>query len=105
MGRPWSSERNASTPRTTGFSGRSWGGAFEDTLNAVADRPILQSNPEALRVFVYAPFEEEIRRLRNMGKSEEEAYLLAKTVDQGRAAYIKQYFKFEWSLCVRSTIS
>jgi len=47
-------------------------------------------------VFVYAPFEEKIHRLRSMGKSEEEAHLLAETVDQDRAAYIKQYFKLEW---------
>jgi cytidylate kinase len=58
----------------------------------------LQSNPDAFHVFVYAPFEEKIHRLRSMGKSEEEAHLLAETVDQDRAAYIKQYFKVEWPL-------
>ena len=41
-------------------------------------------------------FEEKIRRLRGLGKSEEEAHMLAETVDQDRAAYIKQYFKVEW---------
>jgi cytidylate kinase len=56
----------------------------------------LQSNPDALHVFVYAPFEEKIRRLRSVGKSEEEAHVLAETVDEDRAAYIKQYFKLEW---------
>ena len=56
----------------------------------------LQSNQEAFHVFIYAGFDEKIRRLRNMGKSEEEAYLLAETVDQDRAAYIRQYFKVEW---------
>ncbi len=56
----------------------------------------LHSNPDAFHVFLYAPFEDKIRRLRNMGKSEEEAHLLAETVDQDRAAYIKQYFKLEW---------
>jgi cytidylate kinase len=56
----------------------------------------LQSNPDAFHVFIYAPFEEKIRRLRGMGKSEEEAHVLAETVDQDRAAYIKQYFKLEW---------
>jgi cytidylate kinase len=58
----------------------------------------LQSRPDAFHVFVYAPFEEKIHRLRSMGKSEEEAHLLAETVDQDRAAYIKQYFKVEWPL-------
>jgi cytidylate kinase len=56
----------------------------------------LRSNPDAFHVFVYAPFEEKIHRLRSMGKSEEEAHLLVETVDQDRAAYIKQYFKLEW---------
>jgi len=56
----------------------------------------LQSDPEAFHVFVYAPFEEKIQRLRAMGKSEEEAHLLVETVDQDRAAYIRQYFKLEW---------
>ncbi len=58
----------------------------------------LQSNPDAFHVFVYAPFEEKIRRLRGLGKSEEEANVLAETVDQDRAAYIRQYFKLEWPL-------
>ncbi len=56
----------------------------------------LQSNPEAFHVFVYAPIEEKIKRLRGMGKSGEEARTLVETVDQDRAAYIKQYFKVEW---------
>jgi cytidylate kinase len=56
----------------------------------------LNANPDAFHVFVYAPFEEKIHRLRSMGKSEEEAHLLAESVDQDRAAYIKQYFKLEW---------
>jgi cytidylate kinase len=56
----------------------------------------LQSNPCAFHVFVYAPLEEKVRRLRKQGKSEDEAYLLAETVDQDRAAYIKQYFEVEW---------
>ena len=56
----------------------------------------LQSNPDAFHVFIYAPFEEKIRRLRSMGKSEEEAHVLAETVDEDRAAYIRHYFKLEW---------
>jgi hypothetical protein len=58
----------------------------------------LQSNLDAFHVFIYAPFQEKIGRLRGIGKSEEEAHLLAETVDQDRAAYIKQYFKVEWPL-------
>jgi Cytidylate kinase-like family len=56
----------------------------------------LESNPAAFHVFIYAPFEEKIRRLRAMGKSESEAHTLAETVDRDRAAYIKQYFSVDW---------
>ncbi|HTW63089.1 MAG TPA: cytidylate kinase-like family protein [Bryobacteraceae bacterium] len=56
----------------------------------------LKSNPEVFHAFIYAPFEEKVQRLRSMGKSEEEARLLAETVDRDRAAYIRQYFKVEW---------
>lgn len=56
----------------------------------------LQPNPDAFHVFIYAPFEEKIRRLRGEGKSEDEAHDLAETVDQDRAAYIREYFKVEW---------
>ena len=56
----------------------------------------LESNPDAFHVFIYAPLRDKIQRLRSMGKSQEEAHLLAETVDQDRAAYIRQYFKVEW---------
>ena len=56
----------------------------------------LQTNPAAFHVFIYAPFEEKVQRLRRQGKSEDEAYLLAETVDHDRAAYIQQYFNVEW---------
>jgi CMP/dCMP kinase len=56
----------------------------------------LETNPGAFHVFIHAPFGEKIQRLRSIGKSEEEAQVLAETVDQDRAAYIKQYFKIEW---------
>ena len=56
----------------------------------------LQSNPEAFHVFIYGSFEEKIQRLCLKGKSEEEAHVLVETVDQDRAAYIRQYFKIDW---------
>jgi cytidylate kinase len=56
----------------------------------------LHDRPDAFHVFVYAPFEEKVRRLRAGGKSESEAVDLAETVDRDRAAYIKQYFDVEW---------
>ena len=56
----------------------------------------LRDRPDAFHVFIYAPFEDKVRRLRAMGKSEEDAVHLAETVDRDRSAYIKQYFDIEW---------
>jgi cytidylate kinase len=70
----------------------------------------LRDHPDAFHVFVYAPFEEKVNRLRAMGKTEEEAIELAETVDRDRAAFIKQYFDVDWPtrhffhLMVNSTI-
>jgi cytidylate kinase len=52
----------------------------------------LGSRSDAFHVFVYAPFQERVRRLRSTGKSEKEAIELAETVDRDRADFIKQYF-------------
>jgi cytidylate kinase len=56
----------------------------------------LHDRPDAFHVFVYAPFEEKVRRLCAGGKSESDAVELAETVDRDRAAYIKQYFNLDW---------
>jgi cytidylate kinase len=56
----------------------------------------LRERPDAFHVFIYAPFEEKVRRLRGRGKSEEEAVQLAGTVDRDRAAFIKEYFGIDW---------
>jgi Cytidylate kinase-like family len=56
----------------------------------------LGSRPDAFHVFVYAPYEDKVRRLRAAGRSESEASELADTVDRDRAAFIKQYFDVEW---------
>ena len=56
----------------------------------------LHNRTDALHVFVYAPFEEKVRRLRARGKSEKDAVELAETVDVERAEYIKKYFDVEW---------
>ena len=56
----------------------------------------LRDSPDAFHVFVYAPFEAKVQRLRSQGKSEKEAIELVETVDRDRAAYIKQYFDIEW---------
>jgi cytidylate kinase len=70
----------------------------------------LKGRADAFHVFVYAPFEEKVKRLLKTGKSVEEARHLAETVDLDRAAFIKQYFGVEWParqyfhLMINSTI-
>lgn len=56
----------------------------------------LRDLPDAFHVFIYAPFEEKVRRVQQKGKSEEEAIQLVSTVDEDRTAFIKQYFGLEW---------
>ena len=56
----------------------------------------LGDRPDAFHVFVYAPFQERVRRLRETGKSESECIELAETVDRERAEFVKQYFDIEW---------
>jgi cytidylate kinase len=56
----------------------------------------LRSRRDTLRVFLYAPRENKVRRLLTRGKSEQEAEELVDTVDLERAAFIDKYFKVEW---------
>ena len=56
----------------------------------------LHNRPDAFHVFVFAPFEEKVRRIMARGKSENDAIELAETVDRDRAEYIKKYFDVEW---------
>ncbi|MGC1684114.1 MAG: cytidylate kinase-like family protein [Candidatus Acidiferrales bacterium] len=56
----------------------------------------LRNRPDTLRVFLYAPRENKVRRLLARGKSEEEAQQLVDTVDGERHDFIKKYFHVEW---------
>lgn len=56
----------------------------------------LRNRQDTLRVFLYAPREDKIRRLLVRGKSESEAEQLVDTVDQERADFIQKYFHVEW---------
>jgi cytidylate kinase len=58
----------------------------------------LRDRPDAFHVFIYAPFEEKVDRLRQTGKDEEKAIHLAETVDRDRAAFIKQSFGVDWPI-------
>jgi cytidylate kinase len=56
----------------------------------------LRDSPDAVHVFIYAPFEEKVRRLQREEKSQAEAVQLVESVDRDRAAFIKQHFGVEW---------
>jgi cytidylate kinase len=56
----------------------------------------LGSRRDAFHVFIYAPFNDRVRRLRSIGKSERQATELAETVDRDRADFIKRYYNVEW---------
>ena len=56
----------------------------------------LKNRPDTLRVFLYAPREDKVRRLLARGKSEKEAEELVDSVDRERADFIQKYFNAEW---------
>ena len=56
----------------------------------------LKNRTDTLRIFLYAPREDKVRRLLARGKSEQEAEELVDTVDRERADYIQKYFHVEW---------
>ena len=56
----------------------------------------LKNRAETLRVFLYAPREDKVKRLLARGKSEKEAEELVDSVDRERADFIQKYFNAEW---------
>jgi cytidylate kinase len=56
----------------------------------------LKGRSDTLRVFLYAPREDKVRRLLARGKSEEDAQQLVDSVDQERSDFIQKYFHVEW---------
>jgi cytidylate kinase len=56
----------------------------------------LKDRPDTLRIFLYAPREDKVRRLLGRGKSEKDAEELVDTVDHERADFIQKYFNAEW---------
>ena len=56
----------------------------------------LKDRPDTLRVFLYAPREDKVRRLLARGKNVDEAEELVDTVDRERADFIQKYFGVEW---------
>lgn len=56
----------------------------------------LRDRQDTLRVFLYAPREDKVRRLIARGKTEKEAQQLVDTVDRERSDFIQKYFHVEW---------
>lgn len=56
----------------------------------------LRNRPDAFHVFVYAPTDEKVRRLKTIGQSEKESLRLIEEVDRERAAFIRHYFGKDW---------
>lgn len=56
----------------------------------------LANRDDALRVFLYAPHADKVRRLIARGKGPKEAEELANNVDHERSDFIQKYFHVEW---------
>jgi cytidylate kinase len=56
----------------------------------------LENRKDAFHVFLYAPYEEKVRRLAATGMQQAEAASQVDTVDQERAVFIKKYFDKVW---------
>jgi cytidylate kinase len=56
----------------------------------------LRDRQDTLRVFLYAPREDKVRRLIDRGKGQVEAEQLVDTVDHDRKDFIQKYFGVEW---------
>jgi len=56
----------------------------------------LRNRRDTLRVFLYAPREDKVRRLMARGKSQNEAVQLVDSVDRERGDFIEKYFHAEW---------
>jgi cytidylate kinase len=56
----------------------------------------LRERDDTMHIFIYAPYEEKIRRLVAQGKTSNEAERLVEQVDSDRAAFIKKYYGKVW---------
>ena len=56
----------------------------------------LRNRDDAFHVFIYAPWEEKLRRIRESGRSHAEATELLNSIDRERTLFIQKYFGKEW---------
>jgi cytidylate kinase len=57
---------------------------------------LLRGRPDTFHVFIYAPLDEKIRRLREAGKSDDSAVEELENVDRQRVIFVRKYFGMEW---------
>jgi cytidylate kinase len=57
---------------------------------------LLRGRPDTFHVFIYAPLEEKIRRLRQVGKTDDEAAVEIANVDRKRVIFVRKYFGMDW---------
>jgi len=56
----------------------------------------LRNRQDTLRVFLYAPREDKLKRILARGKNQSEAEQLVDSVDHERAIFVQKYFGVEW---------
>src|SRR5690242_8313147 len=56
----------------------------------------LRDRKNAFHVFLYAPYDEKLRRIIAQGTARRQAEHLLETVDRDRAAFIRRYYGKEW---------
>jgi len=80
---------------------------FEKVVNEIAQHGncvivgrganwFLRHRDDAFHAFLYAPYEEKMRRTLAQGETEREATHLLESVDRERAAFIRKYYGKEW---------
>jgi cytidylate kinase len=57
---------------------------------------VLRDRSDTLRIFLYAPRSDKVRRLAASGMGEAEVHQLVDTVDNDRAAFVEKYFHIRW---------
>ncbi len=80
---------------------------FEKVVNDIAERGdcvivgrganwFLRHREDAFHAFLYAPYEEKMRRVLAQGETERDATHLLESVDRERAAFIRKYYGKVW---------
>jgi cytidylate kinase len=80
---------------------------FEKVVTEIAERGncvivgrganwFLRHRDDAFHAFLYAPYDEKMRRTMAQGETEREAAHLLESVDRERAAFVRKYYGKEW---------